>query len=470
MKNRRLLWIVLSAVLVLALAAFAAVYVTVRQAQTLHSNVQALHTQLCEAFSESCLSITENGADVGRFPLSALYTDDVSAQLDAPFSAEDLLPQDEFTVLTWSEQLRWYAGRGDAGWYDVLFSNAPFVIDLDGSWTLTPVFAALDAAPRTAAQDAQLRFNAERGAFEIASEQPGNELDTEAIGQALLTLQDGLQLSSDAPLTLQYELTDCSCYLLPRVTAETAQFDYAAALAQKTDGLTLRVRFSDHVEELSLADYLGVTDDGQLFVQQSALSAFLSQQQTLCAQENVPYLFESYDRGLVPIPFLTCSYALDTKTLAAQLREQLLHLDTSEIEARLLCTDANGEPYSLGDSYIAADIAAQTVTYYKDGELIVHSDVVTGLPGLRDTPTGLYQVVNTLEDCWLSGSDFFVHVDYWVGFIGTLYGLHDASWRDGEFGGEIYLTNGSHGCVNTPIDAMQCIYENVELGTPVLVF
>ena len=26
-------------------------------------------------------------------------------------------------------------------------------------------------------------------------------------------------------------------------------------------------------------------------------------------------------------------------------------------------------------------------------------------------------------------------------------GFHDASWRD-EFGGDIYLTDGSHGCIN----------------------
>ena len=37
------------------------------------------------------------------------------------------------------------------------------------------------------------------------------------------------------------------------------------------------------------------------------------------------------------------------------------------------------------------------------------------------------------------------------GFYANLYniGIHDASWRD-TFGGTIYKTSGSHGCINVP--------------------
>lgn len=33
----------------------------------------------------------------------------------------------------------------------------------------------------------------------------------------------------------------------------------------------------------------------------------------------------------------------------------------------------------------------------------------------------------------------------------------------------IYIYNGSHGCVNLPYDAAKIIYENTDVGTPVLV-
>ena len=48
-------------------------------------------------------------------------------------------------------------------------------------------------------------------------------------------------------------------------------------------------------------------------------------------------------------------------------------------------------------------------------------------------------------------------------------GLHDAYWRYGVFGGNIYMIDGSHGCVNLPKEAAHKIYDNVESGTPVLV-
>ena len=57
---------------------------------------------------------------------------------------------------------------------------------------------------------------------------------------------------------------------------------------------------------------------------------------------------------------------------------------------------------------------------------------------------------------------------YWMPVKGGI-GLHDASWRK-EFGGEIYKTNGSHGCINIPRDVMKEIYENFEVGTPVIMF
>ena len=35
--------------------------------------------------------------------------------------------------------------------------------------------------------------------------------------------------------------------------------------------------------------------------------------------------------------------------------------------------------------------------------------------------------------------------------------------------GEIYKTNGSHGCVNVPTDAAAKLYSMLEIGTPVYI-
>ena len=108
------------------------------------------------------------------------------------------------------------------------------------------------------------------------------------------------------------------------------------------------------------------------------------------------------------------------------------------------------------------------MTFYKDGKCLVHTSVVTGALDGHQTPTGFYHVENKDTDCWLSGPDYLVFVKYWVGIYGP-YGLHDASWRE-NFGGDFYVYGGSHGCVNTPTSAMKKIYDNIEVGDPVVVF
>ena len=48
-------------------------------------------------------------------------------------------------------------------------------------------------------------------------------------------------------------------------------------------------------------------------------------------------------------------------------------------------------------------------------------------------------------------------------------GIHDASWRY-TFGGSIYVSNGSHGCINAPHSLANAIYNNIESGTPIICY
>ena len=105
----------------------------------------------------------------------------------------------------------------------------------------------------------------------------------------------------------------------------------------------------------------------------------------------------------------------------------------------------------------------------KDGEVLVTTPIVSGATWGYPTPEGLYKVENKDTNCWLSGADYNVHVDYWIGVIGWQIGIHDADWRT-IFGGQQYIREGSHGCINTPKEATAMIFENIEVGVPVLVY
>ena len=112
-------------------------------------------------------------------------------------------------------------------------------------------------------------------------------------------------------------------------------------------------------------------------------------------------------------------------------------------------------------------ISEQKLYYFENNKLVLTSDVVTGKKD--GTPRGNYKVLRKKKDIYLKGDTFLDHVDYWIAFIGGLYGIHDASWRS-EFGGDIYKKNGSHGCVNMPVDNMKKLYEKVKVGTAVNIY
>lgn len=123
----------------------------------------------------------------------------------------------------------------------------------------------------------------------------------------------------------------------------------------------------------------------------------------------------------------------------------------------------------IGDTYIEVDMTEQKMYYYVDGELVIETDVVTGHTGRRrGTPQGVNFVYNKQRNRVLRGQGYASPVKYWVPVKGAI-GIHDANWRS-EFGGEIYKTDGSHGCINTPTEAMAQLYEQVEIGTPVIMF
>lgn len=117
-------------------------------------------------------------------------------------------------------------------------------------------------------------------------------------------------------------------------------------------------------------------------------------------------------------------------------------------------------------TYIDVSIDTQTLTYYVNGAPVLITPCVTGKPG-RGTPRGVFAINSCIPGKYLNGPTWHVWVNRWMRFCGNV-GIHDATWRK-SFGGDIYKTNGSHGCVNIPHDQAVQLYSMVGVGTPVIV-
>ena len=130
---------------------------------------------------------------------------------------------------------------------------------------------------------------------------------------------------------------------------------------------------------------------------------------------------------------------------------------------------ARGDKCDIYNTYVEISLASQQLWFYKNGELIINTPIVTGNPYAGNaTPPGIYYVVYKAKNVVLRGADYESPVTYWMPFNGGI-GLHDATWR-GIFGGSIYRGGGSHGCVNLPFSAAAKIYEHISAGDPVVLY
>ena len=122
-----------------------------------------------------------------------------------------------------------------------------------------------------------------------------------------------------------------------------------------------------------------------------------------------------------------------------------------------------------GNTYVEIDLTNQKVYLYVDGVQLASSSCVTGnISKGHTTPPGIFPLTYKQKNAVLRGPGYASPVKFWMPFNKGI-GLHDASWR-GSFGGSIYKTNGSHGCINLPYDMAKTLYDHVYQGMPVICY
>ena len=131
----------------------------------------------------------------------------------------------------------------------------------------------------------------------------------------------------------------------------------------------------------------------------------------------------------------------------------------------------------IGTTYIEADLSAQHVWCYIQGRLVMDCDCVSGtMSDGHATLAGVHGIMFKKRNALLQGLmpnssteyEYETEVKYWMPFY-TDVGFHDAWWR-ADFGGDIYLKDGSHGCINLPPEAAEELFSYCDENMPVVVY
>ncbi len=299
--------------------------------------------------------------------------------------------------------------------------------------------------------------------YSIVEETQGNTLNRSRTLDAVR--------SAVAELEEEVDLNAAGCYETPEVCADDEELQSLLTKLKTYESLTITYTFGDNVEVLD-----GETICSWLTIEGSEVTLDTEQVEAFVAT-----LRQKYDTIFRSRTFIT-SYGTEITISsgdygwwmnyvqeAEELAEMIENGESGERTPVYYQTAASYDTPDYGDTYVEVNLTAQHLFYYENGVLVMESDFVSGNSAKGyDTPAGVYGITYKQRDATLVGETYSTPVSYWMPFNGNI-GLHDATWRS-TFGGDIYKTNGSHGCINLPYAKAQELYSYVEKGTPVICY
>lgn len=165
-------------------------------------------------------------------------------------------------------------------------------------------------------------------------------------------------------------------------------------------------------------------------------------------------------------------YRIESREIRRIAREKRAETVAEEAKKWI---DKKSPEAPLPDIYnqIFVSLRDQMMYVYEEGDLLLSTSITSGRQNF-ETVRGTFKIYtkqrNKLMKSPFPDEEYELWVDYWMAFYGA-YGIHDACnsrdcWRT-RFGGASYVYNGSHGCINTPYNAVQFIYNWARIGTTV---
>ena len=332
---------------------------------------------------------------------------------------------------------------------------------------LENLYCVRNAVPTT---DAYISAYEEGQAFTIIPEVQGTEIDMEKLTAAVKTALSGQQT--------KLSLTDADCYKKVQVTSDDAELNELCANMNRYRDINITYVFGEQQEILpgtEVAKWVTGADGTTVQVDQTKVA------------EYVKYLADKYDTYGKPHVFQSTSgrevsvegdygWQINQAEEAVALTRMVQNCSSQTREPAYLRTAASRNGNDFGTTYVEVDLGTQNLYLYENGVCIVNTPIVSGdVSKGYTTPPGLFTLYYKERDRVLRGPkladgtySYESPVSYWMPFNGGI-GLHDANWRS-KFGGEIYKTNGSHGCINMPPAVAPTVYEHVYKGIPILCF
>lgn len=368
------------------------------------------------------------------------------------------------------------------GWLSALSKEERLTFEDTASYDKDKLKSLLEDADWGSAKNENAEILETDSGFEIKDAVQGDEMEYKK-------LQDYIISSVDSG-KFQLEAADSDCYIKPEITAEDLQGE--CDMLNSVYNMEINYDFDYTKEKLTgkkLMDMVELDENGVITADPDK------------AMKYVEYLAEKYDtynterkfhatiQGDITVPIsddAKYGWWIDQQRTCDQLVD-MLELGESVESVDPIYYETGGYVFTgyekartkdddIGKTYIEIDLTNQKFWYYKNGKKVKECDIVSGqtTSAARTTLPGVYKVWDKatnyrMKDTNADGDSWDTTCAYWTRVAICGIGLHDSQWRY-AFGGNIYKYNGSHGCINMPLEYAKFVHDKVPMGTPVVMY
>ena len=329
--------------------------------------------------------------------------------------------------------------------------------------------SVLQASKMEKPKNAYISEYSNENGYEIIAEKSGSTLNVDKTKKTIREMIDSVES--------ELNLEDAGCYMNPEITKETKSLIKDCNLLNKYVNATVTYDFeiaNETIEKEQIKDWITYNSTGIHFDEEKVRECVNS----------IARKYDTYGRNRKfttisgnTLELLSGGYgwrvdrAAETEQLIADIKSgeditrEMIYVSKGYVRK----DNGEGGVDDIGDTYVEINLGEQHLYVVKESKIVEESDFVSGkLSNGNGTPAGVFGITYKEKNATLSGESYESHVNYWMPFNGNI-GMHDATWRK-EFGKDIYITNGSHGCVNLPLEKAEIIYDLVEKGMPVVCY
>lgn len=327
-----------------------------------------------------------------------------------------------------------------------------------------------------ATQDAVLTYDKKAGKYVIQEEQVGGTIDTQALAEAVQTAAEQLQPELDAVGAGLYG---------GETVRRSDDEKLNQALEQANQMLKTDVTYTFEVErknvygeeqlnKSAIQKWLTVSEDGKrVQIDEDKVEDYVNEVARIYSvKEPTTAQFVTASGDHVEVEAPITDESVDTQALKKDILNAIQEGATGQRKApyRQTRTGEQGTT-DLGGTYVEVDLDKQHLYLYVNGKKKAEGDICSG--SVADgcaTPAGLYTIKTKDYDRYLVGVGYKDWVHYFMPFNGGI-GLHDSTWREAdEYGGDVYLESGSHGCINMPLELVKTVDEYIDVGDYVILY